>query len=876
MDRKVLVASFEVPGASGSSTAAYQLFQMLQLEGFDVFFVNLIPLNGAPYVRNVFGEELGNPNRLGNCINCSVSNSLADLNPELHDLIKDLNPDLILGMDHDATLLVKRCAPEKLLILLTAECRQIKGYVNTIRLPDFCRFSRWVEQRARPPLIYDWNEMAAVQCADLIVAQSDITRFLYTQFYPDRVKGKLYPDVVWSAEWQFGEMCRFGHLRKPFAERDIDVLFVAGRWDRSHKNPRLVEKIIRRCSDLNVQIVGEVKPHPDHAKCLGVIANRHRFIELLGRTKTLVSASLYDPAPVSVFEASAMGCNIVASKNCGSWKLCNSSLLVEQYTERGFLSAINRSVSGKLKDNRNIFLERGSYKTLTSIISTIDLPVKTDAPPRKLLVQGSLPLAGSPRPAGFTRTRLKAARIQLAWRRKCLFHDIKSHVYDGFVNILPRPAIKFQGTVHSAEREETDRIAYYIWRFPTLSQTFVHREVAALRESGLTVKVYAGGIENRELLGEDARSLIEITRYIEPMDDVRRSRAKRKLRRRRPFLCLKLLLYIVAHRYQRDKSLKGDVALFNEAIYLADLLREDRMQHVHSPWADRYAFISLIAAKILNVPYSVQVRAHDIHRKTFQYALQEKFENARFIVSNCRYNESCVSSFAVRPDRLNIYTIYEGIDPARFSPAPRRRRLVQPVTILSVARPIEQKGLHHLLRALTVLKAKEYRYKCEIIGDPEQPLYSNYYAELRVLQHELDLDEPVAFLGAQSFSRVVEANVTADIFVLPCVLAGDGSRDITPNSLMEAMAMGLAVISTDITGIPEIVEDGVDGLLVAPDDEQALAEAIIRLIDDFEFRMQLGLNARTKVKKKFNINKNITRYVDLFTNGGDMVRQTSC
>lgn len=469
---------------------------------------------------------------------------------------------------------------------------------------------------------------------------------------------------------------------------------------------------------------------------------------------------------------------------------------------------------------------------------------------------------------------MKSAKAQWVWLRKRVLYEIKSAAYNSFVNALSSLAIDLQDMKCSAEESETRRIAYLIWHFPTLSQTFIHREVAALRNAGLTVKVYAIGLEDRELLGEDARSLIEVARYVQPMDSTRMSRAKRELRRQHPLLFLKLLLYVAAQRYDRFKSLKSDFALLDEAIYLADLLQEDGMQHIHSPWADRYAFLSLIAAKILSLPYSVQVRAHDIHRISFLNALPAKFENASFIVSNCRYNETCVHSLAGHSDRVNVHTIYEGIDPVLFTPAPRPHRPADTVKILSVARPIEQKGLHNLLWALTVLKTRGYQYRCKIIGGPEQPLYSNYYVDLKLLHRDLGLDDSVAFCGAQPFSRVLEANANSDIFVLPCVLAEDGSRDITPNSLMEAMAMGLAVVSTHITGIPEIVEDGVDGLLVAPNDELALAEALIRLIDHAELRLRLGQNAREKVKEKFNLNRNIDGYVNLFANAGDSARET--
>ena len=132
------------------------------------------------------------------------------------------------------------------------------------------------------------------------------------------------------------------------------------------------------------------------------------------------------------------------------------------------------------------------------------------------------------------------------------------------------------------------------------------------------------------------------------------------------------------------------------------------------------------------------------------------------------------------------------------------------------------------------------------------------------LHRELDLEDCVFFLGAQPFTFVLDEYRNAEIFVLPCVVARQGGRDISPNALIEAMAMKLPVISTAIAAIPEIVEDGVSGVLVPPNDENALAGAMIRLINDHDLRGKLGENARIRVEERFDINNNSVKYVDLF------------
>ena len=135
---------------------------------------------------------------------------------------------------------------------------------------------------------------------------------------------------------------------------------------------------------------------------------------------------------------------------------------------------------------------------------------------------------------------------------------------------------------------------------------------------------------------------------------------------------------------------------------------------------------------------------------------------------------------------------------------------------------------------------------------------------MKILWHKLGLQHCVSFKGALPFNEILPKYQRSHIFVLPSVITSEGDRDIIPNVLLEAMAMKLPVISTPITGIPEIVEDGVSGLLVPSRDEGALAEAMIRLLEDQELRSQLGENGRIRVEERFDIRKNIQQYRDLF------------
>jgi glycosyltransferase involved in cell wall biosynthesis len=457
----------------------------------------------------------------------------------------------------------------------------------------------------------------------------------------------------------------------------------------------------------------------------------------------------------------------------------------------------------------------------------------------------------------------------VAWRAHSSI--ISGSIYNSVINHFswwPRHLF------HSKQRKELfeeKRIAYYEWSFPVLSQTFIHRELAALKKSGLPVTIIADNAGDLEIADEDAKSLIEHAYYLQPLDKELLHRYRKHFFLKNPLLYLNLFLYVVFHRYCQYKTLKEDKSLFSKAVYLAGVLKDKGINHIHSPWADRCAFVSLIAAKLLGVTYSVQGRASDIHRKKNLYALPEKFENAEFVLTNTRYNESYIKSMIDKRCGMKVHTIYEGIDREQFKPQRKENQIAENGTkIITVARLIEEKGLVYLLKACKILKERGHSFRCKIIGGIERE-FTNYYIELMRLHRRLYLEDYVIFSGAQPFKTVLEEYRNADIFILPCVIAKNGGRDISPNTLIEAMAMELPVIATKIAAIPEIVEDDVSGILVPPNDENALAEAVIRLINDYGLRKELGANARKRVEERFDMKKNIVKYVELFRGETDKI-----
>lgn len=373
MSRKILMGCYEVPGYGGANTASYRLFQNLQRDGVDAAYMNLIDEEDAGYLRYRFGEDLGNPRHLVGVSNCVLSETLFAPHPALTHMIEAISPDLILADDFIAALLMKRAAPQTRLIFMLAGMAQVVSYLAARRrtgrftLGEFSRAARGGLK------VFHHNEREAMEAADLIIPHSDLIRDLTIELFP-LSRGKIYSKIIWRAEWIADDVRPYAGLARPFAERDIDVIFVASSWGRPDKNYPLLREIVARCEGLRIHVVGELSNPLSGAQCHGLMPDRAALCTLLGRSKTLVSPSQFDPAPGILWEASVMGCNVVASRSCGNWMLCHGDLVAEPNQPQDFAAKIARSLGGKLADNMQFFVDAGSYRDLLETITLEERP----------------------------------------------------------------------------------------------------------------------------------------------------------------------------------------------------------------------------------------------------------------------------------------------------------------------------------------------------------------------------------------------------------------------------------------------------------------------------------------------------------------------
>ncbi len=387
----------------------------------------------------------------------------------------------------------------------------------------------------------------------------------------------------------------------------------------------------------------------------------------------------------------------------------------------------------------------------------------------------------------------------------------------------------------------TGPLLYLTGEYPRATDTFIQREVAALRAQGITVmtaSIRRTGPEH--LVGEE--QIAEAAQTFHVLEA-----AKHPLR----LAAAKLRLLRHPGRFFRAFALAWRTApgglrnwlwqmfYFAEAIMLADHMQRHGVRHLHNHIAKASCTVAMLASELSGIPYSFTLHGPDIFFAPDHWRLDEKIARARFVAC---ISEFCRAQAMIFSDRAlwdKLHIVHCGIDPARYDPAPRQG----PPHLTFVGRLAAVKGVPVLLEALSFLKGELPRLRGTLIGDgPER-------ARLEQDAADLGLRDVVDFAGYRSQSEVARALKVTDALVLPSFAEG------VPVVLMEAMAAGRPVITTGVAGVSELVEHGKSGFLVPPGDAQRLAQAIRAVLADPDRRIEMGRTGRTRVVEDFDIGK---------------------
>jgi glycosyltransferase involved in cell wall biosynthesis len=267
--------------------------------------------------------------------------------------------------------------------------------------------------------------------------------------------------------------------------------------------------------------------------------------------------------------------------------------------------------------------------------------------------------------------------------------------------------------------------------------------------------------------------------------------------------------------------------------------------------------VALLTSRITGVPYTLTAHAKDIY-VGHPDDLRAKLREARAVVTCTEYNRQHLLSRYSRECGGKLYRVYHGLDLSPFRLATSHTPEPDDDVILSVARLVEKKGLDDLIAAVEILRLRGRRVRLEIIGGG--PLRERLEAEAK----HRGLEDHVQLLGAQPYEAVCLAYRRASVFALPCRVAADGDRDGIPNVLLEAVASGVPVVSTPVSGIPELIECERSGLLVEPNNPGMLADALDRMLDSPELRTRLANAARAKLETHFSLDHCSARLLALF------------
>jgi glycosyltransferase involved in cell wall biosynthesis len=378
-------------------------------------------------------------------------------------------------------------------------------------------------------------------------------------------------------------------------------------------------------------------------------------------------------------------------------------------------------------------------------------------------------------------------------------------------------------------------VAYLLERFPSFGQTFCYREVAELERQGTKVHVYSIRRPVSEPRQDWDEQLVRRVHYL-PEEDALVREVDRAVREGRVSSATRDAL----EKWGR----RSDFLRLYQAIYVGLRLQEAGVGRLHAHFAGMAARTAFWINRFFGIPYSFTAHANDIFApRDFEVSLAKLLTNAEAIVTVSDYAaEFLRNRFPEAASK--VHRIYNGVDLSRFHPVDFGSGIP---AILSIGRLIEKKGFADLIAACRLLKPRGRDFICEIIG--EGPLETALQSQ--IVREELE--SCVKLVGPQTQSQISLRLAHATIFALPCTREEGGGMDNLPTVIMEAMAAGLPVISTPLAGVPEMVETGVNGLLVPEHDPEALCAAIEYLIANPEQARRFGDRGREIARERFSI-----------------------
>ena len=397
------------------------------------------------------------------------------------------------------------------------------------------------------------------------------------------------------------------------------------------------------------------------------------------------------------------------------------------------------------------------------------------------------------------------------------------------------------------------RVGFVVKRYPRYSETFVVREILAHEQAGLAIEIFALRPPNdRHFQDLIARVRAPVNYLYLPAEGlIAEELASATLTVSYFWKALSEASSVLPGFWAALESAQDEEPRHvYQAVQLAREVCTKSIGHLHAPFASDAATVARLAARLARIPYSLTARAKDIfHESVCAEKLRAKFKDAAAVVTVSDYHLEYLRT-TYGPAAAHAQRIYNGLDLQEF---PFRSPHDRPPLILAIGRFVEKKGFVDLIDACALLAARGKLFRCRLIGT------GLLKDDLRARVQRLGLENQIEMIGPRPQSEVIRELQAAAALAAPCVVGRDGDRDGLPNVIQEALALGTPVVSTDVTGIPEVIRDGHTGLVVKQHDPSSLARALERLLAEPDLRVHLACLGRRLIESEFDIRRNSER-----------------
>ncbi len=400
-------------------------------------------------------------------------------------------------------------------------------------------------------------------------------------------------------------------------------------------------------------------------------------------------------------------------------------------------------------------------------------------------------------------------------------------------------------------------IAYLAPEIPALSATFVYNEILQLEQLGTDVIPFSVHASTSNIEEPRVQALATKTFNLYAQSKLSVIADNLVMLASRPINYSRTLGLLLSDMWRVGLFSRTAFGLAYRMLFSASLARrliQKKCKHLHVHFAHIPSDIAMYASSISSIPFSITAHANDLYERG--WLLKEKVERSKFFATISEFNQRYLADQGVDLDKVKI--IRCGVDPAQFSQRQEMPNNTIP-RIGVIGRLVEKKGIDTLIEAVSLLKKQGQKVELQVAGSG--PLDSTLKA--LVAQKKLSIED-VCFLGAIPHSEVADFIKSLDMFVLPCKQDENGDIDGIPVVLMEAMLSGVPVISSRLSGIPELVIDNKTGLLIEQNDSVALAKAISIIINDSVLKANLIEQAVVRVKQEFSQIDNAQKLNDLF------------